>query len=163
TFQWRFNGLVLSGATNSTLSIPNAQAANAGNYQVVVANSIGSVTSLVGTLSIVTLPVINQQPLSLTVTHRNTATFSLTASGTAQLILQWPLNGANLAGATNSPFTFLNAQPPQAGNYQVVVANNTGSVTSAVATLTVLVGPTITQQPVSTSVAAGATASFTVV
>ena len=45
TYQWLFNAGSISGATNSTYTILNAQTNNAGTYDVVVANSGGSVTS----------------------------------------------------------------------------------------------------------------------
>ncbi len=43
----------ITGATNATFSITNAQTANAGNYSVVVTNLFGSATSAVATVSIV--------------------------------------------------------------------------------------------------------------
>src|SRR5262249_6430615 len=45
TYQWRFNGLNLAAATNSSLTITNVQPINAGNYTVVASNSLGSATS----------------------------------------------------------------------------------------------------------------------
>ena len=51
-------------------------------------------------------------------------------------------------------------QPTNAGSYTVVVTNTAGSVTSAVAVLTVLVPPAITAQPTSLSVVEGANAAF---
>src|SRR5207244_2424383 len=50
TYQWRRNGAALSGATASTLTIPNAQPANAGTYTVTVANSVAVVISNGATL-----------------------------------------------------------------------------------------------------------------
>src|SRR5205807_1832239 len=44
-YQWRLNGVNISGATNSTYSITNAQPAGNGNYRVAVANSVGAVIS----------------------------------------------------------------------------------------------------------------------
>ena len=35
SYQWRRNGVNLPGATNSTLTIPNVQAADGGSYSVV--------------------------------------------------------------------------------------------------------------------------------
>lgn len=52
TYQWTFNGAPLGGATNSALTLPSAQSANAGRYIVVVSNAYGSVTSVVATLLI---------------------------------------------------------------------------------------------------------------
>jgi hypothetical protein len=45
TYQWNFNGMIINGATSSTLSLTNVQSTNAGNYTVTVTNSSGSVTS----------------------------------------------------------------------------------------------------------------------
>jgi hypothetical protein len=44
-YQWQFDGANIAGATGSALTVPAAQTTNAGNYAVVVSNSLGSVTS----------------------------------------------------------------------------------------------------------------------
>jgi hypothetical protein len=59
TFRWRLNGAYISGATTNSYSL-TASSANAGKYDVVVANSMGSVTSLVATLNVIVgVPVTN--------------------------------------------------------------------------------------------------------
>ncbi len=45
TFQWKFNGTDIPGATGDSLLLTNVTAANQGQYSVVVTNSVGSVTS----------------------------------------------------------------------------------------------------------------------
>jgi len=45
TYQWRFNGTNIGGATGSSYTRANAQAVHAGNYSVVLTNASGSVTS----------------------------------------------------------------------------------------------------------------------
>jgi sugar lactone lactonase YvrE len=52
TYQWLFNGTVISGATGSSLALNNVQQANAGNYTVSVTNSARSQTSNVATLTV---------------------------------------------------------------------------------------------------------------
>ena len=45
TYQWRLNGGNIGGATNTALTLLNAQPAQAGNYSVLVSNASGSVAS----------------------------------------------------------------------------------------------------------------------
>jgi hypothetical protein len=44
-YQWLFNAVKVSAATNSTLTLSNTQTTNSGNYSLIVTNSFGSVTS----------------------------------------------------------------------------------------------------------------------
>lgn len=53
TYQWQRNGTSIAGATNATLALANVQAADAGDYRVIVTNSAGSVPSDPATLSVV--------------------------------------------------------------------------------------------------------------
>jgi hypothetical protein len=45
SYQWKFNGTTISGATNAMLTLTNLHPNQAGNYNVRVANSFGAVTS----------------------------------------------------------------------------------------------------------------------
>lgn len=53
-FQWGFNNTNIVAATNSTFTQANAQFTNAGNYRVVLTTAVGSVTSSVAVLNVVT-------------------------------------------------------------------------------------------------------------
>jgi hypothetical protein len=59
TYQWKFNGNDLAGATSSNLSITNVQQTAQGDYSVAVSNPVGSVTSPTAHLTVqgVTLAV----------------------------------------------------------------------------------------------------------
>jgi hypothetical protein len=54
TYQWTFNGTPISGATDGILMIPGATAINAGTYACLATNSIGTLTSSIATLAVVT-------------------------------------------------------------------------------------------------------------
>lgn len=58
SYQWYFNGTLISGATGSSLTISPARSADAGEYSVVVTNDLGSATSNRATLTVnaATLP-----------------------------------------------------------------------------------------------------------
>ena len=84
-----------------------------------------------------TPPAITMQPASQTNFVGTTATFSVTASGTAPLSYQWNFGGTNIVGATNTSLTLTNVQFNQAGNYGVLVTNLYSSILSSNAVLTV--------------------------
>ncbi len=54
TYQWLFNDVSIPGANASTLTLTNLTTAAAGNYRVVVASELGSVTSTAATLTVPT-------------------------------------------------------------------------------------------------------------
>jgi hypothetical protein len=58
SYQWRFNGTALAGATASTLALTNVQPAQAGEYSVVLSNSFGAVTSASAMLTIIVRPEV---------------------------------------------------------------------------------------------------------
>lgn len=64
SYQWQLNNVNISGATNSTLLIPNATAANQGSYTAVATNGNGSVTSSAATLTVQTVSAANTGHLS---------------------------------------------------------------------------------------------------
>ncbi|MGD0262555.1 MAG: immunoglobulin domain-containing protein, partial [Verrucomicrobiota bacterium] len=137
--QWLFDSAPISGATATNYTVIYAQSTKAGSYSVVITNSLGSVTSFVATLTVLLPPSITAQPQSLTVTQSQSAAFSVTPAGTTPLSCQWLFNSAPIAGATATNYTVTNAQSTNAGSYSVVVTNTVGSITSSVATLTVIV------------------------
>lgn len=82
-------------------------------------------------------PVIIAQPSDLTITNGGNGAFGEVAVGTGQLNYQWLFNGSSIPNATNASLTLSNATFANQGGYSVIVTNAYGSVTSAVAVLTV--------------------------
>jgi hypothetical protein len=109
-------------------------------------------------------PSITTQPQSLTVTNGDPASFTVVANGSPTPTYQWRKNGATLNGGTLATYSIAAATTNNAGGYDVVVSNSSGSVTSSPpATLTVLVPPSIMNQPQDLTVTNGDNARFTIV
>ncbi len=83
------------------------------------------------------VPVISSQPRSQAVSAGTAATFAVGATSALPLIYQWQRNGVAIPGATTAVLGIARAQAADAGNYTVVVSTSAGSVTSAVAALTI--------------------------
>ena len=146
-YQWRLNGTNLANATNTLLTITNAQWTNAGAYTVLITDNLGSTLSAAVVLALLIDPTIVQQPLSQTVVSNGNVTFSVSVTNTATLPVgfRWRRQGSYLPGAffvlneRTCFFTVTNAQPAYT-IYSVTVTNASrpGGLNSASATLTFL-------------------------
>ena len=169
-YQWKKNGADIPGASSSSYTTPATSSADNGTkYSVSVSNTEGQVPSSAATLTVsdtAVAPTISTHPAASSVTEGQTASFSVTATGTAPLIYQWQKNDTDINGATSSTYTTpITAIGDNGALYSVVVINGTGFVTSNKATLTVTaaaVAPAITAQPANQSVTEGQTATFSV-
>jgi hypothetical protein len=90
-YQWRFNGLNITGASTSRLALEHVQSNNVGNYSFVVTNTLGQATSSVAALTL--LP-----PLSC-------------VSAPTGMVAWWPANnfgndviGTNFMTLSSGPF-----------------------------------------------------------
>jgi len=164
-YQWQKNSVNIAGATSASYTTPATTTADSGStFRVVVANTAGTVTSSVATLTVnaaAVVPTVTTQPANQTVTAGQTASFSVAATGTAPLAYQWQRNSVAIGGATSSSYTTpVTTNSDNGAQFTVRVSNTVGSVTSNAATLTVNVA-----QPPSVSItspANGATVSGTI-
>lgn len=175
SYQWQKDGANLSngghysGVTTATLTVSSAGSADAANYRCVISNTCGMVTSMVASLNVTAPPQILDHPDDQVVCVGDPTNLSVIATGTAPLQYQWKKNGANLtngghySGVTTPALSISNATGTDAGFYQCDVSNTCGLITSLGATVSVLPGPQITDQPDSLMVATGGTAMFSVV
>ncbi len=141
-FQWRFNGINLldnariGGATNSGLTILNLATTDAGNYDVVVINPAGSVTSVVAVLTLLQRPTFTSQPVGRSIVLGLPTIFSASVVGTAPLSYQWQFEGVDISGATNTIYSISSVAATNLGTYRLVASNAVGVTTSADAPLT---------------------------
>ena len=141
----------IAGQTNATLVVNNIQ--NSDTYYVTITNAYGSVDSTSVSVYVVAgAPVIYtdvKNPFSAFTGQ--SAVNSVLAYGTVPLSYQWQFyNGSTwvnlsdngrISGSLSNILTIGNVSATDAGNYQVVVSNGSGSTTSGTATLTVFVLP----------------------
>lgn len=84
TFQWRKNGLLIAGATSAAYAINTVTSDDAGRYDVLVFNHLGSATSNAATLTVTApapaAPAITTQPASQSVNVGSSVIFSAVAS-----------------------------------------------------------------------------------
>lgn len=141
TYQWFRNGVALPGVTQSSFQKQLALT-DSGTYRVVVSNPAGSASSEDFTLTVTaatSVPVFTLQPANKSVSVGQTATFTALASGSPSPTFQWMKNGVAIPGATAASYVITSAQAADVGNYSVRATNSAGSVTSAVAILTVTI------------------------
>ena len=168
TYQWQVNpgtgwvnatnGAIYGGATTSTLSITGVTALmNGYTYRVVVSGACTpAVTSNTVTLTIGTNPTISSQPGNTTVCVGSIANFYVTASGSG-LAYQWQqkigsgaftniTNGGIYGGSQTNNLVLTGVTAAMSGyTYQCVITSSCGgTVTSVVASLTVVAAITNT-------------------
>ena len=142
TYQWRKNSANISGATAVSYTTPaTVSGDNGATFDVIVSNSAGNQTSTKATLTVnavAVAPTITVQPANQSVPVGQTATFSVTATGTAPLSYQWQKNSGDISGATSASYTTsATVSGDNGAKFDVIVSNAMGSQTSAMATLTV--------------------------
>ncbi|HKR07076.1 MAG TPA: LamG-like jellyroll fold domain-containing protein [Bacteroidia bacterium] len=124
SYLWRKNGVVISGATQSTYT-----ANSSGNYLCVITNSCGSIASNILTVTVQTVPSIT---ISATSTVVCTGGYvHISSNATAGSAYQWKLNGAVITGATSSSYN-----ATVIGNYTCTASNACGNMVSNTITVT---------------------------
>jgi hypothetical protein len=177
-YQWMTNNgpsgwVNINGATNdSYTTVPEVLADNGLQFECAVSVACDDTTtnSAAATLTVTAcVAAAVSNPTNVTVSPSQTATFSVTPTGTSPTF-QWQTNNGggwfNIAGATNASYT----TPPEvlANNglqYECVVsvACDSTSATSQPATLSVICSPPgVVTSPTNLSIIAGQSATFSV-
>ncbi|HEY5342554.1 MAG TPA: putative Ig domain-containing protein [Solirubrobacteraceae bacterium] len=163
----------VSGASSPTLTLTDLPAGDDGyEYRAVFTNAadapgLAGVDSTAATLTVLSAPVVSEQPADDTVDAGGEATFKAAATGRPAPSVQWQLSSdggatwSNVPGATSPTFALTNVPAGDDGyQYRAVFANAVNSVESASATLTVQTAPVVSSQPSSQTAPAGGAATF---
>ena len=139
SYEWLKDGSPIPGANAASYSIVAATADSGAAFRCRVTNGAGSVTSDPGYLIVGTFPpTITAHPVQAFVGLNETATFSVTATGTKPLTYQWQRDSVDIPGANAPSYT----TPPivsddNGRSYRCVVTNDYGTDTSEAAILSV--------------------------
>ena len=109
------------------------------------------------------LPVISTQPQTQTIGAGESLSLGVTATSGSPLTYQWQHAGTNLSNQTGPNLFLSQSSKERAGDFQTIVGNTFGMVTSQVATITVRppAPMLMTQQPIGGSVKLSQSYSFT--
>jgi hypothetical protein len=160
--QWLHNGIAVPNANATSLVISNVQGSDAGNYSLEVDQIDPPMTVLVKPARLIGPVVFQTAPQSIAAAPGGNVTFQVGFTGAPPIRIQWRHGQQLIAGATNVTLMLTNVQFVDDGQYSVIASNSFGLVESLQGTLTVLVRPAITVQPLSQSVVAGGSATFSV-
>ena len=169
-WNWAFGD---GGSTNLMVStnVVYQYLAAGTNYATLTVSGMGGTTSSTQTIVVLNPPPgITQSPQSATNCVGSSAEFTVGVSGAGTLVYQWQQNGSTLgesghfSGTGTTNLTITPVASGDAANYRCVVSNDGGSITSAVASLTVNTNVTplvsVAASPALTN-CAGATVIFT--
>ncbi len=184
SYQWQVNegsgfvnitdGGVYSGSTTNSLIVTGAIfGMNGYDYRCEINGTCSYVTSNSAMLSINTLPTISSQPSSSTICENENTSFAIIAAGTA-ISYQWQVNegsgfiditdGGVYSGATTNTLS-LSAitNTMNAFEYKCIVSGTCNpNVSSDVVLLTVNTAPSISGQPLSSSICDGENTNYNV-
>jgi len=135
SYQWRFEGGDIPGATSTSLTIPSPGASDSGDYSVRVTNSYGSIISAAALLGVVPLAVAGDDSLGQTDVPANATNVIAIAAGTWHNlalradghVLAWGNNGD---GQCDVPTTLRNVVGFAAGGYHNLALKADGTVTA---------------------------------
>ncbi len=122
TFQWLKDGQPIGGATDSSLTLSQADASSAGSYTVRVTNPGGSTTSSPTTVSVNLKPAISGQGSTVNVPIGPDMQLSVDiTAGTPPFTIQWKKDGVDIPNANSPTLT-----PTGPGEYEVYISNFAG-------------------------------------
>ena len=152
----------ITRAEGNPYAIESVDQGHEGVYYCAVLNSAGLVVSNQATLTIGYAPVIQSGPVPVTVAPGESATFSVTATGTAPLTDTWFKGIEQVATGSSNTYAIQAVDKANEGSYYYTVSNTLGSATSGAAALAVVTPPWITSQTIGITSGVGMEVIFSV-
>ena len=145
-YQWYFNGSPLANATNTTVVFTGVQTNDAGNYSVVVANSLGSVISSNAALTVLApLTVSITSPTNHTLVIGNQADILLTADANdiAGSItgIEFFQGSTSLGTVTSAPYNLVWNNAPAGNHALTAIATDDNGFTATSSVVNLIITP----------------------
>jgi hypothetical protein len=165
TYQWRRNGVALSGQTSATLSLTNVLLNGGGAITVVATNLGGSDTSTAATLTVNPVaPVFSAAiPVTATAVQGRNFVFPVSINNTVAVFTATGLTGPGGTLAINADNGMIRGVPANLGTFSIVItATNTAGAPTFNLSLTVQSPPPVITSAAGISGRVGTAFSFTV-
>ncbi|XP_019850443.1 PREDICTED: uncharacterized protein LOC105312253 isoform X2 [Amphimedon queenslandica] len=145
TYSWKKDGFVVSGQTSSSFTKTNANKDDAGQYQCLASNAVGTVESTFAEVVVYIPPVITQQPSDYETYEGNDngGYFTCNATGHPIPSFQWyfrPQNSSDWTMVSNTSNVLIVPKPTKAnqGWYRCHVMSSVNHLISSPAYLSIL-------------------------
>ncbi len=170
TYQWYKDGEPISGANESSYTIPSVDSSSSGTYTAVIVATdavTGETTTVVSEPIVISVsgaipPTITQDPIGGLYDEGNDVELYVLASGSPTLEYQWYFDGELISGANASSYT-VTIGDETLGGYHCIVSNPYGQANSTTANLWYASQKiAITRQPTGGLVQTGETVVLTV-
>jgi uncharacterized protein YjdB len=145
TYQWKKNGVVISGATSDSYTVASLSLSDSATYTITVTNTkngtTASTTSTGAVLNVYAAPTITTPATGLTGTYNSSYTLNLSATGTPSL--SYALASGSLTGsglALNTSTGVISGTPTAAASYTIAVTVTDGTgATATTSTFTIAI------------------------
>jgi cyclophilin family peptidyl-prolyl cis-trans isomerase len=141
-YKWRKNGVeIIPAKTNSTLSIPDFQADDVADYDVIISNANSTLTSRKAVLTLKSPAIISGSLNSRIVEVGKPIEIEASVTGSPEPSCIWKRGTTSLTGQTSRKLLIAAAKLSDAGQYSVSASNAGGSSapgTGGVATIIVI-------------------------
>jgi hypothetical protein len=126
TYQWRFNGLEIPGATQQSYTVTSPDPGEAGEYSVRVSNAVGVTATPEARLTVRRPPAVSIFTATPNVVDGRTVVIDGFVDGDLPMRFQWRFNGADLVGQTNLQLRLTAVTTNNTGSYTLVARNAWG-------------------------------------
>jgi hypothetical protein len=142
TYQWLKDGEAITDAVLNPFELIGVINDDEGDYEVVVSNPFGEVSSLTASVSVLAKPVLIDELEDIEGNYGGTASFAVNAEVEGTAAYQWSKDGVEIAGATGTVLSLTDLGFDDIGTYSIEISNEAGSLTASADLTLAGAGPT---------------------